>query len=108
MPRRRSPLSSRTSRAELPNADAPEWELIGPGIRLGYRKGRGTSGRGGSWLAASRTGEGRRQQVKLGLADDVTAADNHDVLSHEQAKDAARAWAKALGAGDGMPPPLTV
>ncbi|RVC97437.1 site-specific integrase [Mesorhizobium sp. M2A.F.Ca.ET.029.05.1.1] len=108
MAQRRSVLSSRTSRAALPYSDAPEWEIINPGLRLGYRRGRGSYGRGGSWLAASRLPDGTRIQTKLGRADDATAADGNGVLSHEQAKDAARAWQKALKVGSDAPAALTV
>lgn len=99
MSRRRSTLATKTSRSELPSSDAPEWELISPGVRLGYRSGRGTRGRGGNWLAATRRPDGTRQQVRLGLADDVAQADGHGVLSHEQAKEQARQWAKGVAAG---------
>jgi hypothetical protein len=76
MARRRSALSSRTSRAALPPSDAPEWEITGPGVRLGYRRGRGTHGRGGTWLAATRGVDGVRVQTRLGRADDLAAAVN--------------------------------
>jgi integrase len=82
--------------------------LIGPGIRLGYRRGRKSNGRGGTWLAASRNGQGVRVQARLGRADDAVAADGASILSHEQAKDAARAWAKSLKAGSDASPALTV
>lgn len=108
MPRRRSVLASRTSRSDLPPSDAPEWELISPGVRLGYRRGRGTRGQGGSWLAASRSADGKRVQTKLGKADDLSAADGTGILTHEQAKDAARAWAKSLRAAPDAQPALTV
>lgn len=96
MARRRSLLSSRTSRAMLPASDQPEWEVIGPGVRLGYRRGRGGSGRGGTWLAAGRTRERKRMQTRLGRADDIAEADGAGILNHEQAKEAARAWVKTL------------
>jgi integrase len=108
MARRRSVLSSRTSRLELPASDAPEWEVISPGVRLGYRRGRGTQARGGAWLAASRSPTGNRIQTKLGQADDVAPAGTAGVLTHDQAKDAARAWAKTLRAGAEASPALTV
>jgi hypothetical protein len=44
MAKHRSPLTSRTSRGALPPSDAPVWEVISPGVRLGYRRGRGTNG----------------------------------------------------------------
>ncbi len=96
MAQRRSILSSKTSRSALPKSDQPEWEMIAPGVRLGYRRGRGTRGRGGSWLAASRTADGSRQQLRIGKADDVAPADGVSILDHEQAKAAARSWAKSL------------
>jgi hypothetical protein len=96
MARRASSFKSRNSRASLPPSDVPEWELISPGVRLGYRSGRGTRGQGGSWLAASRTSQCKRVQTQLGRADDLVAADGLKTLTHEQAKDAARAWVKSL------------
>jgi len=108
MAQRRSVLSSRTSRAALPKSDRPQWEIIAPGVRLGYRRGRGTHGRGGSWLAASRSADGARQQSKIGRADDVAAADGATVFDHEQAKAAARTWAKSIKAGETKSASLTV
>lgn len=108
MGRRASAFKSRNSREKLPASDAPEWELLGPGIRLGYRAGRGTRGRGGSWLAASRAPDGRRVQTQLGLADDVAEADGIAVLTHEQAKEAARAWVASLRRAPDAQPALTV
>ncbi len=108
MAQRRSILSSRTSRSALPRSDKPEWEVIGPGLRLGYRAGRGSSGRGGSWLVASRDVAGKRIQSRLGKADDLLPADGKAVLDHEQAKAGARAWLKSLRAGAGASQALTV
>ena len=108
MTRRRSPLSSRTSRSDLPPSDAPEWEVISPGVRLGYRRGRGTRAGGGSWLAAARSAGGKRVQTRLGRADDIAAADGVSVFSHEQAKEAARRYAKSVQAGAPSSPALTV
>ncbi len=82
--------------------------MISPGVRLGYRRGRGTHGRGGTWLAASRDESGNRVQTRLGRADDVAPADGAAVLTHEQAKDMARAWAKSLRTGGAAAPALTV
>jgi integrase len=82
--------------------------VISPGVRLGYRRGRGTNGRGGTWLAASRAGDGKRVQARLGRADDATPADGVALLTHEQAKEAARAWVKAIRTGAGASPALTV
>ncbi|MBZ9889443.1 site-specific integrase [Mesorhizobium sp. BR1-1-3] len=108
MAQRRSVLSSKTSRAALPASDAPEWEVISPGIRIGYRRGRGSYGRGGNWLAASRAPDNKRVQTRLGKADDLLPADGKAVLTHEQAKDAARAWVKGLKVGTDASPSLTV
>ncbi|GJE46466.1 Tyrosine recombinase XerC [Methylobacterium soli] len=108
MPRRASAFKSRTGRTALPASDAPEWELIGPGVRLGYRRGRGTRGHGGTWLAASRMPDGKRVQARLGRADDVAAAGTVGVLTHEEAKEAARAWVKSLRSGAAPAPALTV
>ena len=80
-------------RATLAKSDKHEWEVIAPGIRLGYR---GTYGRGGSWLVASRSADGARHQARLRKADDVASADGLRVLNHEQAKTAGKAWARSL------------
>ena len=108
MAQRRSILSSKTSRDALPKGDKPEWEVIGPGVRLGYRRGRGTRGLGGSWLVASRSFDGTRQQSKLARADDALPADGVAILDHEQAKTAARSWAKSIKAGERITAALTV
>lgn len=92
MARRKSELSSRTSRGAFPISDAPVWEVIGQGVRLGYRRGK----RGGTWLAGTRRPNGERVQTKLGRADDNAAADGLLVLDHDQAKDAARKWVKSV------------
>lgn len=49
-----------------------------------------------------------RAQARIGKADDVAAADGKGVLDHEQAKEAARQWAKAVRSGCGASPALTV
>lgn len=48
---------------------------------------------------ASRTADGSRQQLRLGKADDVAQANGVSVLDHEQAKAAAKSWAKSLKVG---------
>lgn len=108
MAQRRSVLSSRTSRSALPWSDAPVWEVVGPGVRLGYRRGRGAAGKGGAWLAASRSIEGTRVQSRIGRADDISPADGSSVLTHDQAKDMARVWVKSLRVGGERVVGLTV
>ena len=105
---RRSPFSTRTSRLALETGDAPAWEVISEGLRFGYRRGRGTQGRGGSWLAATHGPDGRRVQQALGRADDHQEPDGVKVLSCEQAKEAARAWRRNLLARRPAPCALTV
>lgn len=105
---RQSAFNSRSSRSTLPLSDTPEWEVISPGLRLGYRRGRGTQGRGGTWLVAARAPDGARKQAKLGAADDLIAADGKRVLTCEQAKAAARSWIKELRAGAAPSAGLTV
>lgn len=89
---RNGSLESATARAKLPCSDVPEWQVIAPGLRLGYRRGV----RGGTWLAACRLEDGARKQEKLGRADDALEADGTDALSFWQAQDAARAWFVAV------------
>jgi len=91
MTRRRSVLSSRTSRAALPPSDAPEWEIVSRASALATAAGEDAWPRR-TWLAATRAIDGIRVQTRLGRADDLVTAES--ALTHEQAKDAARAWAE--------------
>ncbi|MGL4962902.1 MAG: tyrosine-type recombinase/integrase [Inquilinus sp.] len=59
-------------------------------------------------MAAARSADGKRVQTRLGRADDIAAADGASVLSHEQAKEAARRYAKSVQAGAPSSPALTV
>ncbi|MER9484072.1 hypothetical protein NKI74_32975 [Mesorhizobium sp. M0494] len=103
MAQRRSVLSSRTSRAALSYSDAPEWEIINPGLRLGYGRGRGSYGRGASWLAASLLERRHSRQDQAGPRRRSHPRRGSTILSHEQAKDAARGWLKSLKAGNDAP-----
>jgi integrase len=51
---------------------------------------------------------GDRVQVKLGQADDVSGADGQKILTCEQAKEAARSWAKSIRSGAPVSTGLTV
>lgn len=57
-------------------------------------------------MSATRSPNGARVQTRLGRADDLASAEN--VLTHEQAKEAAKAWAKSLKTGGPASRQLTV
>ena len=98
-------IDSRTARAQLPVRNNPYWHPIARGRALGYRKG----GKGGSWIAKYRAGDGLRAQALLGPADDALDADTSAVLTFSAAQAAAREWFALLDKNSGRrPDPYTV
>ncbi len=81
-------LGSRSARSRLAVRKKPYYRLIMQGLHLGYYRGR----RAGSWSARRFIGEGRYEEKKLGLADDVADPDGAGVLSFAQAQERARSW----------------
>jgi integrase len=110
MPRKLRPaakIGNRADRLNLPHRRAPYGlSSIGPGIRLGYRRTKSTSG--GRWVFECADGHGGEWQRVVGIADDFEDADGEHVLTFWQAADKARAmvrgsstnapvtWAQAL------------
>lgn len=87
-------LATRTARANLPVRKRPYYRLILQGLHLGYYRGART----GSWSARRFIGDGKYEETKLGVADDVADADGVVILAFGQAQERARAWfaARAL------------
>lgn len=90
MPRtvREATLSTRSARLRLPVRSKPYWRALESGLHFGYRR-RST---GGSWIVRRRRDDGRYQEGRLGLADDLQDADGEVVLDFSQAQVASRLW----------------
>ena len=83
-----SNLSTRTARNRLKARAKPYWRLIEHGRHIGYRR----TPRGGTWVARLYLGSGKYAETRLGTADNVTDADEVEVLSRPQAQRAAHDW----------------
>ena len=68
---RDSNLETRTARLRLKVQTEPYWRGLEKGFALGYRR-RAT---GGTWLARRRRPDGGYAEHKIGLSDDLQAAD---------------------------------
>jgi integrase len=92
MPRsaRKTSLETRTARAQLPMRRAPYFVKIAKGLRLGYYRGSAA----GTWIGRRYRGGGCYHTIALGLADDLTDADDSKVFDFWQAQGAARQWAE--------------
>ena len=106
---REAALATRSARLRLAVASKPYWRVIEQGLHVGYRR-RAT---GGTWIARRRNDEGIYRETKLGLADDLQAANGDTILDFSQAQRAARTWSSQelrLIAGHGPMPdgPYTV
>jgi integrase len=101
-------LETRTARARLKASGKPYYRAIGPGLHLGYRKGKA----GGKWVMRSYVGQGDYKVYTIATADDSADADGVAVLDYRQAQALVRErfveytrLAKGLPAKDG---PYTV
>ena len=84
-------LETRAARLRLKVQTEPYWRGLEKGLALGYRR-RAT---GGTWLARRRRPDGGYAEHKIGLSDDLQAADGIVVIDYGQAQKAAREWWKA-------------
>jgi hypothetical protein len=85
---RNASLETRTARAKLKPRRAPYFVKIAKGLRLGYYRGAGS----GTWIARYYRGNGVYSTSSIGLADDLTDADNVKVFDFWQAQQTARTW----------------
>lgn len=85
-------LESRAARARLPAQPKPYYRAIGPGLNIGYRKGK----RGGRWVARFYVGEKDYRLEVIADADDMLDANGETVLDFWQAQDRARQMQAAL------------
>lgn len=83
-----SNLSTRTARAKLKPRSKPYWRLIEHGRHIGCRR----TPKGGAWVARLYLGSGRYAETRLGTADNVTDADEVEVLDWAGAQRKAHAW----------------
>jgi integrase len=83
-----SNLSTRTARGKLKPRAKPYWRLIEHGRHIGYRR----TPRGGTWVARLYLGSGKYAETRLGTADNITDADEVEVLDWGQAQRAAHDW----------------
>jgi integrase len=85
-------LETRTARLRLPIRTEPYWRGLEKGFALGYRR----RGRGGTWLARRREGDGGGYvEHRIGTTDDLQDADGVAILDYGQAQGAARSWWRA-------------
>lgn len=82
-------LISKDARRRLHVRERPYWTMTKFGRHVGYHK---TSRANSFWVARVRTITGTYRQHRLGHADDFDAANGADVLSYEQAWEAATVW----------------
>ena len=81
-------LECRETRSSLPPGRQPHWRTLHAHCQLGYFK----SGDLCIWIARFVGRDGIPNDCRLGLADDVEAADGVRVLDFEQAQRAAENW----------------
>jgi len=98
-------LESRSARTALKARGKPYFRAIGPGLHLGYRKGK----TGGRWVARLYIGDGKYRVEALADADDKLDANGETVLDFWQAQEAARRLhtLRATG-GESVSPRYTV
>jgi integrase len=82
-------IDSREGRAKLAARGVPYYREVLGGLHLGYRKGA----RRGVWVARRWTGEGYQAET-IGRADDIEMANGEEILTFDQARHKALAWAK--------------
>ena len=77
-------LTTRSARSRLPAGI--HWRTLDVSTHLGYRKGV----RAGAWIVRWRQKDGRYQQERLAVADDLIEADGSETLTFHQAQSLAR------------------
>jgi integrase len=80
-------LDNRDGRSKLPVQGKPHWRSIEPGAHIGYRRLRGRSG---TWTSRVYLGNGQYDIERIGVADDLSDADGHAILSFSQAQNEVR------------------
>ena len=83
-----SNLSTRTARGKLKPRPKPYWRHIEHGRHIGYRR----TPRGGAWVARLYLGSGKYAETRLGTADNISDADEVEVLDWARAQREAHGW----------------
>ena len=108
MPRKSSETRMRTKadRLRLAPRHAPYWRNVKDGAAIGYR--RSAADKPGTWqaryLGHDEAGARVRKFVALGTADDQAEADSVNLLTFDQADEAARKWLASLARGNSAAP----
>jgi hypothetical protein len=89
-------LETRTQRLKLAVRRKPYTVRVAPGIRLGYRR-NATSG---TWSVLGADGQGGSWLRRLALADDHEDSDAKNVLTYDEAAEAARKLVHPSGSCD--------
>jgi hypothetical protein len=84
-------LETRAARSKLKIRGKPYYKVIGPGLHVGYRKGK----RAGMWVVRRYAGASTYVVETIAEADDHADADGTNVLTFWQAQDEARKIAGA-------------
>ena len=79
-------LETRAARSKLKARGKPYYKVIGPGLHVGYRKGK----RAGMWVVRRYAGASSYIVETIAEADDYADADGERVLTFWQAQDQAR------------------
>ena len=79
-------LENRAARSKLKARGKPYYKVVGPGLHVGYRKGK----RAGMWVVRRYAGASSYVVQTIAEADDYADANGTDVLSFWQAQDEAR------------------
>ena len=90
-------LENRSSRSKLKVRGKPYYKVIGPGLHVGYRKGK----RAGMWVVRRYAGASSYVVETIAQADDYADADGDRVLTYWQAQDEARKMAGAPARSSG-------
>jgi integrase len=88
---RDSDLETRAARSKLKIRGKPYYKVIGPGLHVGYRKGK----RAGKWVVRRYAGASTYIVETIAEADDYEDANGVDVLTFWQTQDEARKRANA-------------
>src|SRR5262249_16014913 len=86
-----SSLDSKAARRKLPARSKPHWRSVERGLHLGYRRHAEMAG---PWIVREYVGSQQYREEAIGVADDLSDADGHTILTYWQAIDKARARIK--------------
>jgi integrase len=71
----------KSKRSKLKIQRKPHYDIIAPGLALGYRRNDGA----GAWVAREAIGNGKSRELKFATADDREEADGGAVMNYSQA-----------------------